>query len=266
MRTNSLKARVANGEAVVGPLLSFNSPELVEFCAYLGFDFVLIDAEHNLVSPETCQHLVRAAEASGIVPLVRVPRNDQTLILPFLETGVLGVVVPHTRTRGDAEAAVRAVKYPPEGGRSAAGSSRPANYGLTQSAPDYFRAANAQTMVIPLVEEVEGFENLEEIGSVPGIDLLFLGDGDLAMDMGYPGQRDHPEVRKVVDSAVARGHAAGLALGAPAASSAAAAGLVETGMRLVLVPLTGLFAPAARELLNTARAARPNGRVRASRA
>ncbi len=259
-----MKARVANGEAVIGPLLSFNSPEVVEFCAYLGFDFVLIDAEHNLVSPETCQHLVRAAEASGIVPLVRVPRNDQTLILPYLETGAMGVVVPHTRTRQDAEAAVRAVKYPPEGVRSAAGSSRPANYGLTQPAPEYFRAANEQTMVIPLVEEVEGFENLEGIGKVPGIDLLFLGDGDLAMDMGYPGQRDHPEVRKVVDAAVARGRAAGLALGAPAATGSASAGLIEAGMRLVLVPLTGLFAPAGRELLRTARAAAPSGQVSAS--
>src|SRR5262252_2103239 len=126
MRVNRLKRRLAAGGRAAGVLLSFNSPELVEYCAALGFDFVLIDAEHNLVGAETCLHLVRACDAGGITPLVRVPRNDPATILGHLETGAHGVVVPHVRTPEDARAAVRAVKYPPDGGRSAAGSSRPA--------------------------------------------------------------------------------------------------------------------------------------------
>jgi 2-keto-3-deoxy-L-rhamnonate aldolase RhmA len=256
MRANSLKEHLAGEQAVIGPLLSFNSPELVEFCGHLGFDFVLIDAEHNLVSPETCQHLVRAAESAGIVPLVRVPRNEQATILPYLETGVLGVVVPHVRTREDAENAVRAVKYPPRGNRSAAGSSRPANYGLTQSPAEYFQAANTQTAIIALIEEAEGFRNLDEIGKVPDLDLLFFGDGDLAMDMGFPGQRDHPEVRRVVDDARARGLAANFKLGAPATTGSNAASLVGAGYRFVLVPLISLLGQAGREFLDTARAAR----------
>jgi 2-keto-3-deoxy-L-rhamnonate aldolase RhmA len=255
VRPNTFKTRVAAGQPVVGPLLSFNSPELVEFCGHLGFDFVLIDAEHNLVSPETCQTLVRAAESVGLIPLVRVPRNDQTTMLPYLETGVMGVLVPHVRTRADAEAAVRAVKYPPRGNRSAAGSSRPANYGLARSPAEYFKAANQETAVLALIEEVEGFENLDDIGSVPDLDLLFFGDGDLAMDMGFPGQRDHPEVQKVVAAARERGLAAGFKLGAPATNAAGTAQLVQNGFCFVLVPLTALFAPPARHLLETARAA-----------
>ena len=254
MRSNALKSRWAAKESVIGPLLSFNSPEIVEFCGHLGFDFVLIDAEHNLVSPETCQQLVRAAETAGIVPLVRVPRNDQTTILPYLETGVMGVLVPHVRTHADAEKAVRAVKYPPRGNRSAAGSSRPAGYGLTQAAADYFRVANEQTAVLALIEEAEGFQNLDEIGQVPDLDLLFFGDGDLAMDMGFPGQREHPDVRRVVEDALARGRAAGFALGAPALSGSAAAGLIHAGYQFVLVPLTSLLGAAGREFLKTARA------------
>ena len=248
MRTNRLKERLAAGETAIGPLLSFNSPELVEFCGLAGFDFVLIDAEHNLVGPENCQQLVRAAEVAEITPLVRVPKNDQVTILGYLETGVAGVMVPHVRTVEDAAAAVRAVKYPPEGGRSAAGSSRPAGYGLVQSAADYFRAANAQTMVIPLVEEVEGFRNLEAIGRTPGVDLLFLGDGDLAMDLGYPGERYHPAVRAVVEDAVRRGREAGLTLGGPATTGEAAARLRGDGFRFVLVPLVSLFGGAVRRL------------------
>lgn len=253
MRTNTLKQKLSAGTPVIGPLLSFNSPEIVEFCGFAGFDFLLIDAEHNLVSPETCQHLVRAAESSGITPLVRVPRNDQTTILPFLETGVAGVVVPHVRTRQDAEAAVRAVKYPPRGHRSAAGSSRPANYGLTQSAPAYFQSANAETAVIALVEEAEGFGNLAEIGTVPDLDLMFFGDGDLAMDMGYPGQRDHPAVRKVVEEALALGRERGLTMGAPALNGQAAAGLITSGFQFILVPLLSLLGPASKQFLEAAR-------------
>src|SRR5947209_2004664 len=229
VRPNTARAKLEAGQPIIGPLLSFNSPELVEFCGHVGFDFVLIDAEHNLLGPETCQHLVRAAELGGLTPLVRVPRNEPSTILGYLETGAQGVVVPHVRERADAEAAVRAVKYAPEGQRSAAGASRPANYGLTQSAAGYFRAANAETLVIPLVKERAGFEDLEDIGAVPGVDLLFLGDGDLAMDMGYPGLRDHPDVRRVVDDAVRRGLSAGLALGGPAASGPAVASLLKQG-------------------------------------
>lgn len=254
MRSNTLKARLAADQPVFGPLLSFNSPELVEFCGLLGFDYVLIDAEHNLVSPETCQHLVRAAECAGVVPLVRVPRNDQTTILPFLETGVQGVVVPHVRTREDAERAVRSAKYPPRGSRSSAGASRPANYGLTQSAADYFQGANAEIAVIALIEEAEGFRNLEEIGAVPDLDVLFFGDGDLSMDMGYAGQRAHPEVRAVVEDGRQRGLAAGLTLGAPAADGAAAARLAADGYRVMLVSLTTLLGQAGRQFLEAARA------------
>src|SRR5438067_1428762 len=147
MRTNTLKSKLAAGQPVVGPLLSFNSPELVEFLGLAGFDFVLIDAEHNLVDLDPCLQLVRAADAVGLTPLVRVPRNEPTTILAYLETGAQGIVVPHVRTADDAAAAVRAVKYAPVGRRSSAGSSRAAGYGLTQSAGEYFRAANEQTMV-----------------------------------------------------------------------------------------------------------------------
>jgi 2-keto-3-deoxy-L-rhamnonate aldolase RhmA len=246
MQVNRLKQRLAAGGRAAGVLLSFNSPELVEYCAALGFDFVLIDAEHNLVGPETCLHLVRACDASGITSLVRVPRNEPTTILGYLETGVQGVVVPHVRTADDARAVVRAVKYPPDGGRSAAGSSRPAGYGLAQPAAAYFQAANEQTMVIPLVEEEEGFRNLLSIGATAGVDVLFLGDGDLAMDMGYPGQRDHPAVRAIVEEALKSGRAAGLTLGGAATSPAAGVGLVAAGVRFVLVPLVALFADAGR--------------------
>jgi 2-keto-3-deoxy-L-rhamnonate aldolase RhmA len=253
MRTNRLKQRLAAGAPMVGTLLSFNSPELVEFCGLAGFDFVLIDGEHNLVGSETCLQLVRAAEAADVTSLVRVPRNDPSTMLGFLETGVQGVMVPHVRTAEDARAAVNAVKYSPAGTRSAASSSRAANYGLTQGAAEYFREANAQTMVIPLIEEVAAFHNLEAIGQTPGVDLLFMGTADLAMDMGYVGQRDHPAVRAVVDDAIGRAKKVGIALGAPAATGADAARLLAAGVQFVQCPTTALFGEAARSFLAQAR-------------
>jgi 4-hydroxy-2-oxoheptanedioate aldolase len=259
MRPNRLKQRLAAGETVIGVLLSFNSPELVELCGALGLDYVLIDGEHGLAGPETCQHLVRAADAAGISTLVRVPRNEPTTILAYLETGVQGVMVPHVRTAEDAQAAVRAVKYPPAGARSAGASSRAAGFGVAQAAPDYFRTANKETMVIALVEEMAGFRNLEAIGATPGVDLLYFGDGDLAADMGFPGQRDHPAVRALMADALHHGLSAGLALGGPAGNAAAARQRIASGMRFVCVPLVNLVADAGRALLAEAGVSRPPG-------
>jgi 4-hydroxy-2-oxoheptanedioate aldolase len=135
------------------------------------------------------------------VPLVRVPKNDHELILGYLETGALGIVVPHIRTADDAVRAVRAVKYHPLGDRSSGAFSRAANYGVTQTAAEYLSRANDETMVVLLVEDVEGFENLEGIIAVEGIDAVMLGQSDLAMSMGLPGQGDHPSVRSLVGAA-----------------------------------------------------------------
>ena len=114
MRTNALKAKLGAGQRVVGALLTINSADLVELFGHLGYDFVFLDGQHGGLSVETARELVRAAELTGMTPLIRVPRNDPAVILDYLEIGAGGIIVPDVASRADAEAAVRAVKYPPD--------------------------------------------------------------------------------------------------------------------------------------------------------
>src|ERR1700682_1023888 len=139
MPINPLRRTLATGHAVIGPLLQEipSSPELVEFLVAAGFDYVIIDGEHGGVSTEMCRDLVRAAESMGGCARARVPNADPARILAFLDQGVQGIVLAHCRGLADAEALVRAVKYPPRGIRGAASGSRAARhgYGGTSRAP-----------------------------------------------------------------------------------------------------------------------------------
>ena len=119
MRENRLLKMFGEGRLAVGATPPFVSPEAVEFMGIVGFDFVFLDAEHDAIGPETCQALVRAAELTGIEPLVRVPANNPQTILSYLETGALTVQIPHVNTAEEAHLAVQAVKYPPLGIRGA---------------------------------------------------------------------------------------------------------------------------------------------------
>lgn len=246
MIKNRFKEKIKAGQPAFGFYLYFPSPELVEFMGYAGFDYVLIDAEHFAFGLETAQAQVRAAELTGMTPIVRVPKNDEELILGYLETGVLGIVVPHTNTVEDAQAAVQAVKYPPLGSRGA-GMARAANYGLTQTYTEYLNEANRQTMVLPLVEELEGINNLAEILTVEGVDGVSIGPGDLSLSMGLA--RSHPRVRELMEKARAQIKASDKALGMVVATAEAAQKALADGALYITLSLRALLGQTVRDYL-----------------
>lgn len=213
MRTNTLKQKLQKGEAAFGVMITFPSPPIVEMLGHLGFDWVLIDNEHGSVTIDTAEDMIRAAELTGIAPIVRPVANKPEFIAPFLDRGAWGVQVPHVNTREEAEAAVAACKYFPEGTRGIYSRGRPAEYGIGGSTPDYVKAANANTLVCLMLEEAEAIRNLDEIVKVKGVDVLFIGSGDLSQSMGYPGQNTHPEVLALMEEGVKRIRAAGLVAG-----------------------------------------------------
>lgn len=253
MFTNRFKESIKGGRPVFGFYLHFPSPELVEFMGYAGFDYVLIDAEHFAFGLETIQALVRAAQLTGMTPIARVPKNDQELILGYLETGVLGIIVPHTNTAKDARAIVRAVKYQPLGNRGAGSKSRAANYGLTQTAPEYFEEANRQTLVIPNVEHKDGFKNLPEILTIEGVDAVQLGSGDLAMSLGLPGQASHPQVRSLVERARTQVIASDKALGVTVTSAQAAQEALAEGALYITLNLNILMGKTIQDFIAQAK-------------
>ena len=179
MRPNTLKQKMRDGKPVFGAMITFPSPPIVEMLGYMGFDWVLIDNEHGSITVDTAEDMIRAGELTGVAPIVRPVANRPEVIAPFLDRGAWGVQVPHVNTRAEAEAAVAACKYSPEGLRGIFSGGRPAEYGFAGNTQKYAQEANANTLVCLMLEEVEAIDNISEIVKVKGVDVLFIGSGDL---------------------------------------------------------------------------------------
>ena len=202
MRRNTLKEKLAAGKAAFGVMITFPSPPVVELLGCLGFDWVLIDNEHGSITVENSEAMILASELTGIAPIVRPVANKAEIIAPFLDRGAWGVQVPHVSTAEEARAVVDAVKYFPVGHRGFFSRGRPAGYGLEGSSAEYVQDANRETLVCVMIEEVEAVENLDEMVAVEGVDVFFIGSGDLSQSMGYPGEQTHPEVQRMMERGV----------------------------------------------------------------
>lgn len=193
MRKNMVKERLKRGEPSFGVGMLWPSPELVEMCGHLGFQWLWLDVEHGPFDLQLLSNVVRAAELSGMETIARVAStNNPADILKVLETGVTGIIYPHVTGKKDLEFVIDAVKYPPDGIRSA-GYFRPTGWGPLAGS-DYYNRSNQETMVIALIEEIEGIQNIDEILAVEELDAVVIGFGDLALTQGHPGNKNHPDV------------------------------------------------------------------------
>lgn len=196
MRTNPVKEKLQRGEVVFGCMVVSTDPAVTEVLAMSGFDFLMFDGEHCPFNEKLLEDVVRACELGGAVATARVPVNDPQAMLPFLDTGILGVQAPHCNTRADAVRLVQAVKYAPIGKRGVGGG-RVGGYSLVPKA-EHIQRWNEMLLAIVQVEEVEGVQNLPEMLTVPGTDVFAIGLADLSTSMGYPGNKEHPEVQKTM--------------------------------------------------------------------
>lgn len=214
---NALLRRLENKKALLGMQCFTGTASLVEIMGYSGFDWVSIDMEHTTISFADVENLTRAAQVSGMIPLVRVADIEPLLIMKALDAGASGVIVPHVQTADDLRRAVAAAKFAPEGIRGKCGQVRGSRFGA-DGVPwsKYWKQANDDVIVLPLVEEKEGIENLDEILKVDGVEVLWIGIGDLAQSYGVPGAPLTEEpLLSVAMSAIAKTRAAGKVLLAP---------------------------------------------------
>ena len=214
MTTNGAKARLREGGTVVGTMVSeMLNEEVAYILAAAGFDFFVVDTEHGSANTESLQRISRGARSAGIVPLVRVTEITYALIARTLDTGALGLMVPHVETADDARQIVRYAKYPPVGERGFGLRAAVTDYSGA-SVPDAIAWSNAETMIMAQVESRRTLDQLDEIAAVPGIDVLLIGPTDLSISLGVPGQMLHPTMqeayRHVVEVAKRRGVAAGI--------------------------------------------------------
>lgn len=268
MLKNPVKDKLARGEAVVGVFVGTADPRLVEICAYAGFDYVLLDAEHSPFSERDIENLVRAADVGGIPAFVRVPTNRHEVILRILDVGAWGVMVPQVHNRQEAEAAVEAVKYAPMGRRGAA-VPRVTGFGATMGFREWTELSNRETLVIVQIENRDAVENLADILKVPGIDAFELGQSDLSQSLGLPGSTGDPRVKEYVARAVDMILAAGRTLGDTTNDPMEAAALLDRGYRMVACSLNKLAFSGGKSFVSGVQAARkgsaPESRVPAGR-
>jgi 4-hydroxy-2-oxoheptanedioate aldolase len=241
MRTNTTKAKLAEGKVVYGAIVSRYAPDIVEIFGVINYDFVMIDCEHGPMNLDQVEHMVRAAEVFGITPIARIPDHDDATILRFLDRGVQGLIIPHVNNKEEAESVTKAARYYPEGHRGAASSGRAHDYGTAGTREESSSWVNSQVMVIPMVEETQAVENLDAILKVPGIDVIHVAASDLGQSMGNPGTA---KVRELMGQVIPRIRAGNINVGAGGNSPADAAGVAEfikLGANFITVSSQGLL-------------------------
>lgn len=252
VRKNPVKEKLQAGKPVIGPIMGFNAPILAEMFAYAGYDFVIFDAEHGPLTEETCENLVRTAEAAGIPAIIRCPQNVPQVILRFADTGAIGLHIPQINNGRDALIAVRSMKYHPMGQRGLAGV-RALGYGAEGSLSEQVKIANQETMVIAHIENMEAVHNLKELVVVEGIDVFFIGPSDLSHSMGIPAQYDNPELRATIDRVIEDLKAAGKTPGILARNGEEAKRYIDKGVGYIIVGAAGLIMAGAQAFLKQAR-------------
>jgi len=191
-----LKNMIVKKKTTIGSWITVGDPIVTEIMANAGFDWLTVDMEHSAITISEAQNLIRVIELSGVIPLVRVGENDANEIKRAMDAGAHGVIVPMVNSKGDAEKAVEAVKYPPLGKRGV-GLARAQAYGFDFEG--YKKWSENESIVIAQIEHIEAIENIEEILNADGIDGTIIGPYDLSGSIGYPGEFDRPEVKRALD-------------------------------------------------------------------
>jgi 2-keto-3-deoxy-L-rhamnonate aldolase RhmA len=233
---NVVKDKLARGELVLGTfVMEFATPGLAKIVAAAGCDLIVLDMEHSGWSFETVKQQIAQARGAGLAPIVN-PRGgpgrsaDHQLLL---DLGAFGLMVPQVESRAEAEAIVRATRYPPSGVRGAAFGVAHDGYRIGD-VPATIRAADARCLVVVKIETALGVRNADDIMSVPGVDVGLIGHTDLSLSLGVPLQLEHPDFRAAVAQVVAacrrHGKAAGCLIGDPETGRA----WIAEGFRMVL--------------------------------
>lgn len=228
--TNRLREIWARDGIVVNAWLSFEGPASAALVAAAGFDSVTVDLQHGAPSTEDLPAILPAIERAGSVPFVRLPWNDPAAAMRALDLGARGAICPMISTAADAEAFVRACRYPPEGERS---------YGPVRAA---FGAGREQvdeardlTVTFAMIETAEALRGLDAIAATIGLDGLYVGPADLSLALGLPTFADlaDPEMGRALDAVLAAAKEHGIVAGVHAPSPERSVEMAERGFRFI---------------------------------
>jgi len=225
MVENLALEKIRRGEVAFGLSLGAGSHIIAEMFAHAGVDWIWIDTQHGYWDYDEALRALQVIGPTGTVPIVRPGSNDFFRIGQALDAGALGLIVPMVNSPEEARAAVFAAYYPPQGGRSSGGG-RTSFYGA-----DYASAANDNILLAVMIETREALGRAAQIASVPGLDCLFIGPGDLSVALGTErGSEEHEAaIQRVLDAA----SSAGIPAGFPCGTVEEALRRAEQGFRLI---------------------------------
>ena len=210
---NPVKEKLKQGELVIGVVISINCVEAAAQAANLGFDFLWMEMEHAPISLETLRNIVLATRGLPAVPLARPPVNELWTAKRLLDAGVLGVIFPFTRTAELARQAVAACRYPPLGFRGSGADLAQFRWPAPEG---YYDFADENVLIVAVVEDVSALKHIDEIASIPGFDVLFIGTSDLSFSLGLRGRQNEPKLDEAVAKIAAAAKKHGKFLGRPA--------------------------------------------------
>jgi 4-hydroxy-2-oxoheptanedioate aldolase len=242
-----VKQKWRESKVAVGGWLSIPSTYTAELMAHQGFDWLCIDTQHGVIDYSAAVPMLQAISTTATVPFVRVPWNEPSIIMKYLDAGAYGIIVPMVNNRHEAEAAVAACRYPPQGIRSY-GPNRVTLY----AGSGYADEANSEVACVVMIETAEAIEKLDEILSTPGVDAAYIGPADLSLALGLPPRGDNEDPKHQATVALIRETCAryGVAPGIHCASSKFAAWKAAEGFKMVMLTsdAAGVTAHASRLL------------------
>lgn len=244
---NLVKDRLAAGQTVLCLCVRMaRTPDIAALAASAGFDALYIDLEHSAISVDDASAICTAAPGFGVTPLVRVPESDLGMASRLLDNGAMGVILPHAETAERARDLVDASLFPPDGKRSAVGSTVHLGFEAMGQAAIAERL-NRLTLSTVMIETEKGVANADEIAATPGVDMVMVGTNDLSAAMGIAGQLDSDAIRdacRTVADACAR-HGKIFALGGVRGDAALAADYAAMGARFIIAGMDATYLLAA---------------------
>ena len=235
MRTNPVKQKLRDGQPSFGTWLSLGDLYATRVLARMGFDWLTLDIEHSAIDWSQAAMIFAAIADAGSVPLARVPRGTHDYIKRVLDAGAWGIVVPMVDTVEQAQVAIAAAKYPPQGNRSLGGGMHAINFDTTSG--EYYRRANDEILIVLQTESPTGAANAEEIYALQGVDAIFVGPVDLRANMRSQDGREatDEEFEDMLARVVAAGRKTGTPTGMHTMDPATALRRAEQGMQFIAV-------------------------------
>ncbi len=197
---NKLKKKLINREKVLGCWTSLDNEITSEILANVGFDFLLIDHEHGYGDARGITRQLQSIKQTECSALVRMPNDDEVYVKKSLDTGVNCLMFPAVNTKKDAENIVEMCRYAPGGYRGMApGMIRATNYGMDVN--NYFEKIEKELLIVCQIETAEGVSNIEDIGKIDGVDMLFIGPMDLSTSINKFGKFEDPMFLDTIEKA-----------------------------------------------------------------